>query len=227
MQKQQLKKRYLPIFQKTYLNNNLRLSLSIVLVFLNLTNFHSQDSVFSKKTVLKKNTFEVNLTQNPTSLFTPSFSNIHPGINTVLSRSWNKNEKLQLRQDFIAGFFYHKSFQSVVQLYSEFNFKIKLLDKFFLSPLVIGGGYYLSFLNMQSFNWDGNQYVSTAPAIKSNWVISLGSNLEIPTNFKLFEKPLSITAKYRLQVQGVIVRYNVPIIAYSPVMVGISMPLSN
>jgi hypothetical protein len=190
-------------------------------------NFHSQDTNFYKKGIFKNHILELNLTQNTASLFTPSFRNIHPGINTTLSNQWNKNKKLQLRQDFIAGFFYHKSFQSVVQLYSEFNFKIKILDKFFLSPLVIGGGYYLSFLNMQSFYWDGNQYVSRALTMKSNWVISVGSNLEIPTNFKLFEKPLSITAKYRLQVQGVIVRYNVPIIAYSPIMVGFTLPINN
>ena len=204
----------------------MRLRLSIFLVFFNLLNFHSQDTTF-KKGVFKSHILELNLTQNTASLFTPSFRNIHPGINTSLSSQWNKNKKLQLRQDFIAGFFYHKSFQSVVQLYSEFNFKIKILDKFFLSPLVIGGGYYLSFLNMQSFYWDGNQYISRALTMKSNWVISVGSNLEIPTNFKLFEKPLSIIAKYRLQVQGVIVRYNVPIIAYSPIMVGITLPINN
>ena len=226
MQKQQLKKKFLPIFQKIYLNNNLKLKLFIFLVFLNQTNFHSQDSAFLKKQQ-NNNTFEVNLTQNTASLFTPSFSNIHPGINTIFSRPWNKNDKLQLKQDFTAGFFYHKSFQTVVQLYSELNFKIKILDKFYLSPLIIGGGYYLSFLNMQSFKWDGNQYVSRALTMKSNWVISVGSNLEIPTNFKLFEKPLSITAKYRIQVQGIIVRHNVPIIAYSPLMVGISIPLNN
>ena len=204
----------------------MRLRLSIFLVFFNLLNFHSQDTTL-KKGIFKNHILELNLTQNTASLFTPSFRNIHPGINTTLSNQWNKNKKLQLRQDFIAGFFYHKSFQSVVQLYSEFNFKIKILDKFFLSPLVIGGGYYLSFLNMQSFYWDGNQYVSRALTMKSNWVISVGSNLEIPTNFKLFEKPLSITAKYRLQVQGVIVRYNVPIIAYSPIMIGITLPINN
>ena len=204
----------------------MRLRLSIFLVFFNLLNFHSQDTTL-KKGIFKNHILELNLTQNTASLFTPSFRNIHPGINTTLSNKWNKNKKLQLRQDFIAGFFYHKSFQSVVQLYSEFNFKIKILDKFFLSPLVIGGGYYLSFLNMQSFYWDGNQYVSRALTMKSNWVISVGSNLEIPTNFKLFDKPLSIIAKYRLQVQGVIVRYNVPIIAYSPIMVGITLPINN
>ena len=201
--------------------------LLIFLVFFNLLNFHSQDTTFYKKDIFKNHILELNLTQNTASLFTPSFRNIHPGINTSLSSQWNKNKKLQLRQDFIAGFFYHKSFQSVVQLYSELNFKIKILDKFFLSPLVIGGGYYLSFLNMQSFYWEVNQYVSRALTMKSNWVISVGSNLEIPTNFKLFDKPLSITAKYRLQVQGVIVRYNVPIIAYSPIMIGITLPINN
>ena len=204
----------------------MRLRLSIFLVFFNLFNFHSQDTTL-KKGIFKNHVLELNLTQNTASLFTPSFRNIHPGVNTTLSNQWNKNKKLQLRQDFIAGFFYHKSFQSVVQLYSEFNFKIKILDKFFLSPLVIGGGYYLSFLNMQSFYWDGNQYVSRALTMKSNWVISVGSNLEIPTNFKLFNRPLNIIAKYRLQVQGVIVRYNVPIIAYSPIMVGITLPINN
>ena len=204
----------------------MRLRLSIFLVFFNLLNFHSQDTTL-KKGIFKNHILELNLTQNTASLFIPSFRNIHPGINTTLSNQWNKNKKLQLRQDFIAGFFYHKSFQSVVQLYSEFNFKIKILEKFFLSPLVIGGGYYLSFVNMQSFYWDGNQYISRALTMKSNWVISVGSNLEIPTNFKLFEKPLSIIAKYRLQVQGVIVRYNVPIIAYSPIMIGITLPINN
>ena len=199
----------------------------IFLIFISELNLYSQESSFIKKSILKKANLEVNFTQNTASLFTPSFRVLHPGLNGSLSTQWNKNKKLQLRQDFIAGFFYHKSFQSVIQLYSEVNFKIKVLDRFYLSPLVMGGGYFMSFLNMQSFNWDGNQYVSRAFTMKSNWVISVGSNLEISTNFKLFEKPLSITAKYRLQVQGVIVRYNVPIIAYSPLMVGISMPLNN
>ena len=201
--------------------------LIISIIFIIVINLYSQESSFIKKSIFKKSNLEVNFTQNTASLFTPSFRVIHPGLNGTLSTQWNKNKKLQLRQDFITGFFYHKSFQSVIQLYSEFNFKIKVLDRFYLSPLVTGGGYFMSFLNMQSFYWDGNQYVSRSITMKSNWVISLGSNLEIPTNFKLFGRALNITAKYRLQVQGVIVRYNVPIIAYSPIMVGITFPINN
>ena len=200
--------------------------LIFIIVFVN-TEFYSQDSNSTKKPVFNKSNLEFNFTQNTASLLTPSLRVIRPGINGTLSTKWNKNNKLQLRQDFIAGFFYHKSFQSVIQLYSELNLKIKVLDRFYLSPLVIGGGYFMSFLNMQSFYWDGNQYVTRAITMKSNWVISLGSNLELPTNFKLFNNPLYITAKYRIQVQGVIVRYNVPIIAYSPIMVGIALPINN
>ena len=191
------------------------------------TKFYSQDLNSVKKSIFKKSNLEFHLTQNTASFLRPSFRVIHPGISTTLSTQWNKNKKLQLRQDFITGFFFHKSFQSVIQLYSEFNFKIKVLDRLYLSPLVMGGGYFMSFLNMQSFYWNGNQYVSTAFTMKSNWVISLGSNLEFPIDLKIFNRPLNITAKYRLQVQGEIVRYNVPIIAYSPIMVGITFPINN
>ena len=216
------------IIQKTYLNSKiLKTRVTIFLIFISVLNLYSQESSFIKKSIFKKSNLDVNFTWNTASLFTPSFRVLHPGLNGTLSTQWNKNKKLQLRQDFITGFFYHKSFQSAIQLYSEFNFKIKVLDRFYLSPLVMGGGYFMSLLNMQSFYWDGNQYVSRAITMKSNWVISLGSNLEFPTNFKLFGRALNITAKYRLQVQGVIVRYNVPIIAYSPIMVGISLPIDN
>ena len=217
-----------PINQKTYLNSKiLKTRVTTFLIFISLLNLYSQDLSFVKKSIFKKSNLEFNLTHNTASLFTPSFRVFHPGINSTLSTQWNKNKKLQLKQDFIAGFFFHKSFQSVIQLYSELNFKIKVLDRFYLSPFVIGGGYFMSFLNMQSFYWDGNQYISRAITMKSNWVLSLGSNLEFPTNFKLFGRALNITAKYRLQVQGEIVRYNVPIIAYSPIMVGITLPINN
>ena len=129
----------------------MKLRLLIFIIFFVNTEFYSQDSNLSKKPVFKKSSLEFNLTQNTASLLTPSLRVIHPGINGTLSTQWNKNNKLQLRQDFIAGFFYHKSFQTVIQLYSELNFKIKVLDRFYISPLVIGRGYFISFLNMKSF----------------------------------------------------------------------------
>ncbi len=169
---------------------------------------------------------EFNLTQYPASLIKPSLSPIHPGFNGVISYGYNKNEKLQLRQDLYAGAFFHENFQNVVQLYSEFNFKIKLFKKFYLSPLVIGGGYLMCISNMDSFIWDGNKYVTKNNDIVNNWLISVGSNLTFPTNIKITGRNLSIMAKYRIQIQGVVVRNNVPIIAYSPIMIGIGVPLN-
>ena len=93
----------------------------------------------------KQHTLEFNLTQNTASLLTPSLSPIHPGINITGSFQWNKNTNFQLKQDGILGFFHHPHFQNVMQLYTESHLKISVKDKIYVSPLVLGGGYFMSF----------------------------------------------------------------------------------
>ena len=132
----------------------------------------------------KQHTLEFNFTQNTASLLTPSLSPIHPGINITGSFQWNKNTNFQLKQDGILGFFHNPHFQNVLQLYTESHLKINVNDKIYLSPLVLGGGYFMSFLLMDSFTWDGSSYSTSPVSLKHNWVISLGSNIEIPTAFK-------------------------------------------
>ena len=173
----------------------------------------------------KQHTLEFNFTQNTASLLSPSLSPIHPGINITGSFQWNKNTNFQLKQDGILGFFHHPHFQNVVQLYTESHLKISVKDKIYVSPLVLGGGYFMSFLLMDSFTWDGSSYSTSPVSLKHNWVISLGSNIEIPTGFQIWNRIVHITAKCRLHVQGVIVRENIPIIAYTPIMLGVSLPL--
>ncbi len=169
---------------------------------------------------------ELNICQYSASLIAPSFSNFHPGINGLASYKYNKNERLQLRQDIIIGVFYHKHFQTVIQLYSELNLKIKIFNKLYWSPIVFGGGYLASILNMQSFIWDGNQYIVKKSTLKNNWLISLGTNIEIPTNIQLLQRFINLTLKYRIQIQGTIIKSNVPIIAYSPLSIGINLPFN-
>ena len=185
---------------------------------------HAQNDALNQASS-KKHSLELNFTQNTASLFSPSLSPIHPGINITGSFQLNKNTKLQLKQDGILGFFHHSHFQNVVQLYSESHLKISIKDKIHVSPVVLGGGYFMSFLLMDSFTWDGSSYSTSSVSLKHNWVISIGSNLEIPTGFKIMNRNVHITAKYRLQVQGVIVRENIPIIAYTPIMLGLSIPV--
>ena len=196
---------------------------SFLLVMLN-TEIQAQNDSLNHLSS-KQHTLELNLTQNTASLFSPFLSPIHPGINITGSFQWNKNNKLQLKQDGILGFFHHPHFQNVVQLYTEINLKINVKDKIYVSPLVLGGGYYMSFLLMDSFRWDGSSYSTSSVSLKHNWVISLGSNLEIPTGFQIWNRKVHVTAKYRLHVQGVIVRDNIPIIAYTPIMLGVSIPV--
>ena len=196
---------------------------SFLLAMLSTVTQAQNDSLYHLS--LKQHTLELNLTQNTASLFSPLLSPIHPGINITGSFQWNKNTKLQLKQDGILGFFHHPHFQNVVQLYTEINLKINVKDKIYVSPLVLGGGYYMSFLLMDSFRWDGSSYSTSSVSLKHNWVISLGSNLEIPTGFQIWNRKVHVTAKYRLHVQGVIVRENIPIIAYTPIMLGVSIPV--
>ncbi len=181
---------------------------------------------YSKRIVTQKWNTELNICQYSASLIAPSFSNFHPGINGLASYKYNKNERLQLRQDIIIGVFYHKHFQTVIQLYSELNLKIKIFNKLYWSPIVFGGGYLASILNMQSFIWDGNQYIVKKSTLKNNWLISLGTNIEIPTNIQLLQRFINLTLKYRIQIQGTIIKSNVPIIAYSPLSIGINLPFN-
>ena len=200
---------------------------NIILVFLlvSLSNITRAQNDALNQASSKKHTLELNLTQNTASLFSPSISPIHPGINITGSFHWNKNTKLQLKQDGILGFFHHPHFQNVIQLYTESHLKINVKDKIYISPLVLGGGYYMSFLLMDSFTWDGSSYSTSLVSLKHNWVISLGSNIEIPTGIQIWNRKVHLTAKYRLHVQGVIVRENIPIIAYTPIMLGVSIPV--
>ena len=196
---------------------------SIFLVTIRSVTLAQNDSLNQPSS--KQHSLEFNLTQNTASLLSPSLCPIRPGINVTGSFQWNKNTNLHLKQDGILGFFHHPQFQNVLQLYTESHLKINVKDKIYLSPLVLGGGYFMSFLLMDSFTWDGSSYSTSPLSLKHNWVISLGSNIEIPTGFQIWNRKVHITAKYRLHVQGVIVRENIPIIAYTPIVLGVSIPV--
>jgi len=200
--------------------------LAIIIVITFSTYCFSQNNgLTSSDDVIKKDNwnFGVQLNQYSASLIIPKLSPIHPGISGLLSYNFIKKEKYQIGQDLILGTFYHKHFQTAIHCYTEFNTKIILPNKFCLSPMVFGGGYLLSILNMQSFIWNGTGYENQENTSKNNWLLSIGSNLEIPTKFHLLERKLNVVVKYRIQMQGIIIKQNVPIIAYAPISIGINL----
>lgn len=167
----------------------------------------------------------VNLGQYAAKIGAPNFQPFRLGVNVGASYQLNKNEKYQLRQSFHLGGFYHKDLQTAVQLYSEFQYEWHVAN-FAITPLAIGGGYVASFSDMTSLKWDGTKYVKVAVPLRNNFMMSLGSNLMYESPLKLANTPISFSLAYRLQVQGIIVKAAVPVMAYSSVQIGASFPIS-
>ncbi len=168
----------------------------------------------------------VNLGQYAAKIGAPNFQPFRLGVNLGASYQLNKNEKHQLRESFHLGGFYHKDLQTAVQLYSEFQYEWHVAN-FAITPLAIGAGYVASFSDMTSLEWDGTKYEKVAVPLRNNFIISLGSNLMYESPLKVANKPISFSLAYRLQVQGIIVRAAVPVMAYSSVQIGAVFPFFN
>lgn len=166
----------------------------------------------------------VNLGQYAAKIGAPSFHPFRLGVNLGASYHLNKNEKHQLRQSFHLGGFYHRDLQTAIQLYSEFQYEWHVAN-FSITPLAIGAGYVASVSDMTSLKWDGTKYEKVAVPLRNNFMMSLGSNLGYESPLKVANQPISFSLAYRLQVQGIIVKAAVPVMAYSSVQIGLSMPL--
>ncbi|MFN0202005.1 MAG: hypothetical protein ACKVTZ_10820 [Bacteroidia bacterium] len=154
----------------------------------------------------------------------PSFQPFRLGVQGCASYHLNKNEKHQLRQSVHLGGFTHRYLQTAVRLYSEFQYEWHFYKGLFLNPLAIGAGYVASFSEMTSLKWDGNQYIETPTSLRHNFMISLGPNLGYESSLKVTNRPVTFSLGYRLQVQGIVVRNTVPVMAYSSLQLGAGVP---
>lgn len=169
----------------------------------------------------------LSLGQYAASLAVPQFTPIRVGVQAGAVYQWNNNEKHQFTQSGNLAYFYHQNLQHVIQLYTEVGYQIHLENGLRINPFSIGGGYVASIGDMDSFIWNAetNKYEADGRDFRNNWMISLGFGLGYETGIKIAERPVTFNLNYRLQVQGVIVKENIPVIAYSPIMLGISLPL--
>ena len=165
--------------------------------------------------------------QYAASLAVPKFTPIRVGVQAGAIYQWNNNKKHQFTQSGNLAYFYHQNLQHAIQLYTEVGYQIHLENGLRINPFSIGGGYVASIGDMDSFEWNTemNAYESQGRTFRNNWMISLGLGLGYETGIKIAERPLTFNFNYHLQVQGTIVQENVPIMAYSPIMLGVSLPL--
>jgi len=167
----------------------------------------------------------VGISQNPAVLVVPKFNPIHPGIQLGGIYQWNSSQKHRFIQYLNGGFVYHKQVQKAVQLYSEIGYELKL-NRFSIVPLAIGGGYVFSISDLTTLKWNAAtlEYETVKTAIRHNWMISLGPSLSYEIKFS--QRPMNVFLDYRLQVQGIFVKETSPFIAYAPIRIGVSVPLS-
>jgi hypothetical protein len=157
----------------------------------------------------------------------PSFDAIHFGVNAGVTYHWNENQKHRFIQSGNLAYFYHKDLQTAVQLFTEVGYQIKLENGLQITPFSIGGGYVFSVSDLTTLDWNATtqQYEVNKFPVKHNWLISLGASLGYETKLKIAQRPLSFFLDYRLQIQGVIVRDAVPVLPYSPIRIGVAVPL--
>lgn len=165
--------------------------------------------------------------QYPVSLLTPKFNPLHPGLNLGIDRQWNRSVKHQFTQSANLAWFYHPEYQTALQLFSEFKYTFKRKNGLGITPIAIGGGYVLSISDIPTFDWDEatQTYEENRFATRNNWLITLGASLDYDTNIEVLNRPLTFFADYRIQVQGIIVNQTIPVVAYSPVRIGVSFPI--
>jgi len=165
--------------------------------------------------------------QYAASLGTPKFTPLHLGIKAGVNYQWNNNEKHQFVQSGNLAYFYHQNFQHAIQLYSEVGYNLQLRKGWQINPFSIGGGYVLSIFDMTTvkFNEETETFETVNVAARNNWVISLGAGIGYTSNLKIKDRPITFLLDYRLQVQGIIMRNNIPFGAYAPLMLGVSLPL--
>ncbi|RMG54175.1 MAG: hypothetical protein D6722_29435 [Bacteroidetes bacterium] len=169
----------------------------------------------------------LDLAQHPASLAVPRFNPLHPGLRAGLVYHWNQHPRHRLKQGAYLGYFYHQHLQHAAQLYTELSYEWVLGQGVRLTPLALGGGYVLSVSDAPSVTWDPSSqgYVSQAFPARSNWLLSLGSELAFSPGWEIARRPFTLALTYRIQVQGVFMRENIPVMAYAPLMLGLSLPL--
>ena len=171
---------------------------------------------------------QISIGQFPASLLVPRFSPLHLGTHVGLAYHWNQHPVHRFVQTAQLGYFFHRDLQHAVQAYTEIGYQARLKNGLNITPLALGGGYVMSIQDMATLNWNPTteQYERDNFPLRHNWMISLGVSLSYETPWVLIkDRKMGFFVDYRMQVQGIVVRRTVPVIAYSPLKLGVFFPL--
>lgn len=163
--------------------------------------------------------------QYPASLITPRFGALRPGVGVNMLRRWNSNPKHQLVQQATLDLVFHRQVQNALRLYTEAGYRFQADNGLQIAPLMLGGGYVLSMVQMTTLAPDenGSYQVQNFP-LRHNWLISLGPDLGYRWANARAGRGLALGLSYRIQVQGTFIQQTVPMIAYAPLWLRLTLP---
>ncbi|MEL6729584.1 MAG: hypothetical protein AAFP83_00510, partial [Bacteroidota bacterium] len=160
------------------------------------------------------------------SLIAPDFSPIHPGVGVSILRRWNTHAQHQLIQRGTLDFFVHRDLQDALRLHTEVGYRYRSTKGWQVTPLALGGGYVLAFPNLATLERDNDGiYQEINTPTRQNWMLQVGADV----GYHFFDaregKGLSVDLSYRIQVQGTFANETVPVIAYAPLWLRLSLPI--
>ncbi len=168
----------------------------------------------------------LSLGQYPASLAIPRVDPLHPGLRLGATYHWSPIRPHHLTTSANLAYFYHANLQHGIQLYTELGYQFTWPGGLRLTPLLLGGGYQLSITDLPSIRFDpSTQRYEPTISLRQHVLILLGSTLGYQSRLHLWQRPVSFELAYRWQVQGPFINQNVPIIAYTPLLLGIALPL--
>lgn len=170
--------------------------------------------------------------QYPASLGVPRFAPLHPGLRLGVSYQWRADPR-HLVQAAHLTYFVHPGVQHIWQFATSLGYRFTWPGGFQLTPLEVGGGYQATLTDMPSVRFDPDQgrYLR-AHTWRHNWLMILGGTVGYVLHgwrgrirpSRAAPAPLTLTLSYRLQVHGPFVNDNVPLIAYTPLLLGLAIP---
>lgn len=161
-----------------------------------------------------------------TSLGIPDPNPFHPGCQIGARYYHTSGQAFDLIQQAQLGYFWHQSHQHGIQLLTELAPTFQLPAHVRLTPLLLGGGYQLSILDMPSFVFESstNTYRPQATA-NHQWILSIGSQLGYTFGATEQNRGHSLWLSYRLQVQGIVIQETIPTLPYTTLLLTWNFPL--
>jgi len=166
------------------------------------------------------------LGQYPASLLVPRFEPWHPGLRLATTYHWSQVRRHHLTTSANLAYYRHPNLQHGIQLYTELGFQFTWPGGFRFTPLLLGAGYQLAIVDLPSLIFDpASQRYEQTTSLRQNLLIILGSDLGYETGWQVWQRPLSFTLSYRIQVHSPFINQTVPLLAYTPLLIGVSLPL--